>query len=1029
MLKDLSHVIFDNITDGIVIINHSGIIVDINKFTCKLFNYEQYELIGKNVNIMMPESIKSKHDGYIKKYLLTKEKNIIDSVRGLTAVRKDGSTFPIELSVSILNDIYFLGIIKDMTMMDCIIDPMVTIDNKGIILKVNRTACELFAYTMDELLSKNVSILMPEPFKANHDKYLKNYMNTGVKKIIGTVRDLQGIKKDGTIFPIKLSVSSMHNNTYIGLIHDQSRHYLIENIKNQLEIKNSELSELIALSREKNNEIATIQSIAKQKSSFIANMSHEIRTPMNSIFGMMTLLSDTNLSTIQQDYVNMCIKSAESLLTILDDILLFSKAEAGSIELEYISFDLNEIIEDVLSIMSSNISTSKNIDLVCHIKNDVPSRVIGDPSRLRQILMNLVSNAIKFTEKGEITVEVALISISPLFIQFDVIDTGIGMSIDQQKKLFTEFAQADNSTTRIYGGTGLGLCICKKLVELYDGSITAYSRLGRGSTFTFTIKLDIDISTNIPHAFDINKDIDNFKNLKIIIIDDNATTCISISEMLTHIGCIVETYISPIDGINRLKLSQIKNEKIDLLLLDYHMPHLDGIQVARILNDSNINVNIIALCSTVEHNKLLEEHNINACMKKPIRKKELLKLIYDCTKNKSFEKINNHDKNIIETINNHNELNNIVNGTILLAEDNDVNRNIMTNILKKYNFNVLEAINGISVIEQVEKNKNIDIILMDIHMPLMDGIEAAQILRTKKSNIPIIALTADITPETKDTCFNVGMKAYIKKPAKIKELIKIINETIKANILINILIVDDIDTNILITCKMLEKIVPNNKILSANNGKSALDILKNNNIDLIITDIMMNVMDGIIMTKEIRKLYGNRHIILGLTAFNELSKRNECLHAGMNDVLQKPLRSDILKNTIDKYKINNNNTHINEIPDNNLFDFNLFDEIIEGDKEFANILINEWQKQCFDIIKSIQQNILNKEYAVIKNLVHTLKGASAQIGAKSVSNKNKIIEDLLKNGVYDEIETIVKQMETDIKNTMNIIHEKLNIIY
>lgn len=1031
MNDNVFYSIFDKIIDGIVIINKKGIITKINKTIETMFGYNNSELIDQNVKILMPDPHKTNHDNYLKIYEKTKIKNILDTIRGLDAIKKDGTIFPIELSVSELTDEYYLGIIRDNTVMQKIADPMITININGIILNVNISACTLFGYKSDELVGQNVKILMPDPYKNNHDSYLENYKQTRKKKIINTIRDLQAIKKDNTIFPIELSVSQISDSTFIGIIRDKTQFFYINKIKNELEEKNNQLSTYIKEKEKSDREkIKLIESVSKAKSMFIANMSHEIRTPMNGMFGMLTLLNDSNLDEYQKEYIKVCMNSADSLLCILDDILLFSKAEADLIKLESIPFELNEVIENIVSIAFNNKTNNQDIDIVHYIKRDVPNYLIGDPTRLRQILTNLMSNAVKFTKTGEISLEVELYKKEPLTLKFSVNDTGIGMSKEQMENLFKEFSQADSSTTRLYGGTGLGLSICKKLVKCFNGEIKVDSKLGRGSTFSFTAQF-IE-NKEIGGFFDFEEeDINIMSNLKIFVLDDNKTNCMSLKELFSSIGCYCEISNSPSEGLNKIKLAELKNNPYDVLLLDYYMPNLNGLEVAKILNNLGITIKIIMLTSRLEHNNMLDEPNIIAHTIKPIKKKQLLRLIYHSLDNSNTikSKINNFaikyqpkNKKIL-----------------LLVEDNNVNRQVMVKVLCKFNFEVLEATNGIEAIEKVCSNNNIDIILMDIHMPFMDGLDASKIIRSKGYNIPIIALTADISGETKQNCYKVGINKYLNKPIKIEDLLKNIYEiTNNKNDIIEILVVDDIDTNQLILSSILKKINSKFSIFIANNGIEAIEIIKDNNIKIVFMDVKMSVMDGLTATKIIRENYNDDIIIIGLTAYNNLEEFELCKNAGMNSVLSKPINFNLLKDEIyeylnlDLYNFKNNTKHTDPkkefIKEQIIyFNYDILNSLIMNDFDLMKEVVLKWETNCFNFHSKIKSSIENNNYAETKKLAHGLKGSSLQIGAIYVGDIAKKIEyyaencnDVKLKSTFDNLDLYIKETIKQMKNIINL---------
>ena len=1050
--------IFNKIADCIIVIDLYGIIVKINKTTKKLFGYDEEELIGKNVNILMPAPHKSKHDDYIKIYNSTKKKNIVDTIRGLRAIRKDGSIFPIELSVSELGENNFLGIIRDMTVMDSIINPMITINNKGIMLKVNNKVEEMFGYRSEYLIGKSVNMLMEEPHKSFHDNYVKKYNNNSGSKITEAMREVIGIRNDKTKISIEITVYRLSETIFVGIIRDltQTKNYVeLKKTLSKLEEVNKKLNESIKIiNKEQEEKIKLVESVSRAKTSFIANMSHEIRTPMNGIFGMLALLNDTELDAIQKNYADICLKSAESLLSILDDILFFSKADTNSIELESIPFNLNTLVEDVISIMSSNITLKQKLDLVSYVKDDVPHNVIGDPSRLRQILMNLVGNAVKFTEIGEIAVEVSLIKNKPLTIEFAVIDTGIGISEKQQEKLFKPFIQADESTTRKFGGSGLGLAICKQLVELFNGNISVSSRLGRGSIFTFTIQLLRDSITDNMYNLN-NNDLDLIKGLKICIIDDNATNCIALVGLFKNLGCDVDSFRSGEEGINKIKLAIRRNDPFDLLLLDYHMPYMDGIQVAEKLDKYGIDIHIIALSSSINHKKLLAQENIHTFTTKPIRKEQLLKLICHSILKKSIANTKPNTNPITNKHNLQSDANSKLNtqksinsentSTILIVEDNEVNLTTLSCILESHGHKLFTARNGLEAIEQTEKYYNdIDLILMDIHMPLMDGIEATKLIKNKGFNMPIIALTADITLETRETCKKIGIAKYLNKPVNYKALLDILkninnknnnkekekekekeNENKNKNSQYIILIVDDIDTNILILTEFLKKIDDTYEIITANNGMDALDKIQHSEINLIFMDVKMSVMDGITATKEIRKIYGNRHIIIGLTAYNDNVECDQCIKAGMNDVLKKPLQFSDLKITINKYCDRKSKSE-NE----NLFDDTILNKIANNNKDFIKYILIKWNETVIKSLKDMDDAIKIKNYHEIMELAHSIKGSSMQVGTNETAKIAQIIELYIRDKEqnndtidYDYLYSLIVQLNDITTKTIKRINK------
>jgi PAS domain S-box-containing protein len=760
---------------AIISADATGTIVTWNHGAEVIFGYAEDEILARPLTILMPDSYREPHRQGLARYYSTGVSRLVGKTVELRGLRKDGSEFPIELSLASWETAqgkYFSGIIRDITerknaeeairtseqrfrtMMETIPTFVAIFQGTGHVY-VNPAAETMLGYTREELLRCTfLDYVHPDHHKLVKQRSLARQRGEPVPPRY----EVKIVTKSGRELWVDFSAAVIEYEgqpAVLGIAIDVTRR--------------KELHEARRIAME------AAESVSRAKSTFLANMSHEIRTPMNAVIGMTELLLETPLDRMQREYLNIVKDSSESLLSLINDILDFSKIEAGKLELTRTPFQIRELLGDTMKALSLR-TKGRDIEVACHVETAVPDVLEGDPLRLRQIVTNLVGNAIKFTDRGEVILDVAMESSHEGSVQLhiSVRDTGIGIPAEKQQSIFESFSQVDASMTRRFGGTGLGLAIASRLVELMNGKIWVESELGRGSCFHFTAEMHRGKTIQpVPAASAAT-----LVGLRVLIVDDNQTNRLILQEMLDN-WAMRPTAVADADAaMSELDRARQSGAPFDVLLTDVHMPGTDGFQLTeRVKASSELDGTIILMLTSSDGPRDIErcrQLGGAAYLIKPIKQSELFDAIVASLGTiESIEPATAPGTQLASPT--------MRPLRILLAEDSYANQRLAVGLLTKWGHQVTVANNGREAVAAVESG-NFDLVLMDVQMPEMDGHQAAAAIREREQrlggHLPIVAMTAHAMKGDREECLAAGMDGYVAKPIRRRELEQAVAEVV-----------------------------------------------------------------------------------------------------------------------------------------------------------------------------------------------------------------------------------------------------------
>jgi PAS domain S-box-containing protein len=679
---------------------------------------------------------------------------------------------------------------------DAAMDAILTVDAQQTIRLVNPAGAQMFGYPQDQLVGMSLERLLPERFRQTHQEWLKRFATSGTTtRTMGRQTLVYGLRRDGEEFPAEASISRLRvagEDLLTVILRDvterkKAEDYIIalnDSLEERVATRTAALAEANERLRLREAELedakVRAEGASRMKSDFLANMSHEIRTPMNAIVGMAHLALKTPLDARQQDYLKKIQQSAHHLLGIINDILDLSKIEADKLTLERIDFQLSRVLDNFTNLLADK-AAAKGLELIFEVDADVPDHLLGDPLRVGQVLINYGNNALKFTRRGEIHVRVSCVeqNESSVLLRFEVRDTGIGIKPEQVGRLFQSFEQADTSISRQYGGTGLGLSISRRLAELMGGGVGVDSRWGQGSTFWFTARLGKS-QLSSPMLRPSAKASDH----RLLVVDDNETARDALQEMLQRLGFAVSTVDGGEAALNAVQQAEREGRPYDVVLLDWQMPGMDGLEVGRHLRAMALSRRPHLMLVTGFGREEVFEHagrgDFAAVLVKPVNPSMLLDHLMDALQGaQPFLP----DRGVTQMAELTTGLAGVKGARILAVDDNEVNLQVARELLEDAGFQVDTADDGAKAVEQVRQSAY-DLVLMDMQMPVMDGLAATRAIRAlnEHATVPIVAMTANAMEQDRQRCLDAGMNDFLAKPLDPERLFEVVRAWVRGGL-------------------------------------------------------------------------------------------------------------------------------------------------------------------------------------------------------------------------------------------------------